>query len=212
MAGLTKLHENLNLHGFSEAEINDANSRIVVRNYFVAGVEYGGAKGEWRPHKVGVIIAQESQSNNKRVFLTQEEIAEIAKSEDDKIIKTDKTYEYTRGGKKQSCYIKNKMLLWQPAFFEKVGEEPKFRDSLSKTFLLSNNTIDGGGNVVPLDSDIRLWANAHIVNGILDKEWVEALCTILNERSLIFKTTTITRKTKEGKTFKVDYLVPHFVR
>lgn len=212
MAGLTKLHENLNLHGFSEAEINDANSRVVVRNYFVAGVEYGGTKGEWRAHKVGVIIAQESQSNNKRIFLTQEEIAEIAKSEDDKIIKTDKTYEYTRGGKKQSCYIKNKMLLWQPAFFEKVGEEHLFRDSLSKTFLLSNSTIDGAGTVVSLDSDVRLWANAHIVNGVLDKEWVEALCVILNDKGLIFKTTTITRKTKEGKPFKVDYLVPHFVR
>ena len=212
MAGLVKIYENLNLHGFSEAEINDANSRIVVRNYFVAEVEYGKTKGEWRAHKVGVIIAQESQTNDKRVFLSQEEIIEIAKSEGDGVIKTEKSYEFTRNGKKQTCFIKNKMLLWQPAFFEKVGEEFKFRDSLSKTFLLSNSTIDGAGTVVPLDSDVRLWANAHIVNGILDKEWVEALCDLLNNRGLIFKTTTVTRKTKEGKTFKVDYLVPHFVR
>lgn len=212
MAGLTKIHENLNIHGFSEAEINDANDRVVIRNYFVAEVEYGGAKGKWQPHKVGVIIAQENQSSNKRVFLSSEEIAKIASSEVDKVIKTEKTYEFTRNGKKQTCFIKNKMLLWQPSFFEKVGEEFKFRDSLSKTFWLSNNTIDGAGTVVPLDSNVRLWANAHIVNGILDKEWVEALCEILNNRGLIFKTTTVTRKTKEGKPFKVDYLVPHFVR
>lgn len=212
MAGLIKLHENLNNFGFSEAEINDANNRIVIRNYFVSEVEYGGVKGEWRAHKVGVIIAQESQISERRVFLSQEEIAEIASSEADKVIKTEKTYEFTRGGKKHSCFIKNKMLLWQPSFFEKVGEEFLFRDSLSKTYLLSNSTIDGAGVVVPLDSNIRLWANAHIVNGILDKEWVDALCTLLNDKGLIFKTTTITRKTKEGKTFKVDYLVPHFVR
>lgn len=212
MAGLVKIYENLNLHGFSEAEINDANSRVVSRNYFVPEVEYGKIKGEWRAHKVGVIIAQESQTSSKRIYLSQEEIAEIASSEADKVIKTEKTYEFTRGGKRLSCFIKNKMLLWQPSFFEKVDEEFLFRDSLSKTFLLSDSTIDGAGNIVPLDSNVRLWANAHIVNGVLDKEWAEALCVLLNDKGLIFKTTIVTRKTKDGKIFKANYLVPHFVR
>lgn len=212
MASLVKLHENLISYGFSEEEINDANSRVVNRNYFVPEVEYGKTKGEWRAHKVGVIIAQESQTSSKRIYLSQEEIAEIASSEADKVIKTEKTYEFTRGGKKTSCYIKNKMLLWQPSFFEKVGEEFLFRDSLSKTFLLSDSTIDGAGNIVPLDSNVRLWTNAHIVNGVLDKEWVEALCVLLNDKGLIFKTTIVTRKTKDGKIFKANYLVPHFVR
>ena len=103
--------------------------------------------------------------------------------------------------------LETKTLVWQPCYI--IGDDIK--DGLSKSFLLNKSAVDADNRVVRFDSDIHDWANAHIVDRVLDREWAKALADLLNARGLMFDEVEYPRKRNDGTgTFTARVLNPFF--
>lgn len=205
MATISKLSTDLTAKGFTQVELEDADARLVVRNFFRTGNTYGGAEdkvGKWEPKRIGFYIFVDT-TTKKRVYPTDPEIVEIAKANGG-LIEKGKTY--TLNGATVLCETKS--VVWQCAYC--IGDA--FQDGLSKSYLLNDTVVDADNNVVKFTSTIREWANANIINGKLDKEWAGELATLLNDKGLTFEEKAYTRKRKDGGAFAVRTLVPHFAK
>lgn len=192
-----------NKFGFTAEEIQEAESRMVIRNFFRTDFVYGGPKdttGKWEGKRVAVFSFENPQK--KRVYLKDEQIEALANAQDDKTLKQGSVY-VVDGVNLTLVY---KALLFQPTYV--VGDNNK--DGLSKTYLLNNSGVDAENRIVDLTSDVRKWANANIVDGVFDREWSKDLADILNTRGLVFEEVKYPRRRKDGGTFSVKVLVPHF--
>lgn len=193
-----------NKFGFTAEEIQEAESRMVVRNFFRTDFIYGGPKdtsnGKWEAKRVAVLSFENPQK--KRVYLKDEQIEALANAQADKTLKQGSTY-VVDGVNLTLVY---KALLFQPTYV--VGDVNK--DGLSKTYLLNNCGVDAENKIIDLTSDVRKWANANITDGVFDREWSKDLADILNTRGLVFEERQYTRRRKDGGTFSVKVLVPIF--
>lgn len=192
-----------NKFGFTAEEIQEAESRMVIRNFFRTDFVYGGPKdttGKWEGKRVAVFSFENPQK--KRVYLKDEQIEALANAQDDKTLKQGSVY-VVDGVNLTLVY---KALLFQPTYV--VGDNNK--DGLSKTYLLNNSGVDAENRIVDLTSDVRKWANANIVDGVFDREWSKDLADILNTRGLVFEEVKYPRRRKDGGTWSVKVLVPHF--
>lgn len=192
-----------NKFGFTAEEIQEAESRMVVRNFFRTDFVYGGPKdtnGKWEAKRVAVFSFENPQK--KRIYLKDEQIEALANAQEDKTLKQGATYVVDG----VSLTLVYKALLFQPTYV--VGDNNK--DGLSKTYLLNNSGVDAENRIVDLTSDVRKWANANIVDGVFDREWSKDLADILNARGLVFEEIKYPRRRKDGGTWSVKVLVPHF--
>lgn len=200
-----KFFDDFNALGFTKEEINEANDRMVKRAFFRTGKIYGSAKdtegGKWEAKKTAYVIFKEL-STEKLVFLDDEKIAALAASISAPL-EQGKTYEVD--GK--MLILKTKTLVWRPTYI--IGE--KIKDALSKSFLLNTSTTDANNHVVKYQSDIHEWANAHIVDRVLDREWSKSLADLLNKRGLVFTEVIFPRRRDDGSgTFTAKVLNPFF--
>lgn len=192
-----------NKFGFTAEEIQEAESRMVIRNFFRTDFVYGGPKdttGKWEGKRVAVFSFENPQK--KRVYLKDEQIEALANAQEDKTLKQGSVYVVDG----VSLTLVYKALLFQPTYV--VGDNNK--DGLSKTYLLNNSGVDAENRIVDLTSDVRKWANANIVDGVFDREWSKDLADILNTRGLVFEEVKYPRRRKDGGTWSNKVLVPHF--
>ncbi len=204
MATIGKFFNEFEKLGFTEAEINSANDRMVKRAFFRVGKIFGSAKdtegGKWEARKVAFVLFKDIVSK-KLISLDDDKLKALVESVG--ALEQGKTYEID--GK--ALRLETKTLVWQPCYI--VGEDIK--DGLSKSFLLNNSTVDADNNIVKYQSDIHEWANAHIVDRVLDREWAKALADTLNNRGLVFDEVEYTRKRTDGTgTFTARVLNPFF--
>lgn len=205
MATIGKFFDNFEKLGFTAAEIDSANDRMVRRAFFRTGRIFGGAKdtegGKWEAKKVAFVLFKDI-SNKKLVSLEDERLEALVASVGAPL-EINKTYEVD--GK--ILRLETKTLVWQPCYI--VGESIK--DGLSKSFLLNTSTADANNGIVKYASDVHEWANAHIVDRVLDREWAKALAELLNNRGLVFDEVEYTRKRTDGSgTFTAKVLNPFF--
>jgi hypothetical protein len=103
--------------------------------------------------------------------------------------------------------LETKTLVWQPCYI--VGGNIK--DGLSKSLLLNTSTTDADNRIVKYGSDVHDWANANIVDRVLDREWAAKLADLLNSRGLVFDEVEYPRKRNDGTgTFTAKVLNPRF--
>lgn len=186
---ISKAFNELLAQGFSQADIDAADTHSVKRDFFlpsrvkhVNGDEetlekrvYGGASdhtGKWVADKVGILIKEEGKPE-KRV------------------------------------------VSWAVVYQTNEGtvEAPNWvaRESISKSFLLTRSRIDANGATIAPKGDVRQWADKHIISGVLDKEWTTALAAELNARGLILTAEEFRLNRKaDGKPFDVPFTHPHF--
>lgn len=186
---ITKAYNELLANGFSQADIDAADTHSVKRDYFLPShitrvngdketLEkrvYGGASdpnGRWVADKVGILIKEEGKPE-KRV------------------------------------------VSWAVVYQQNMGtaEAPNWvaRESISKSFLLTRSRIDANGVAITPKGDVRQWADKHIISGVLDKEWTTSLAKLLNERGLILTAEEFRLNRKaDGKPFDVPFVHPHF--
>lgn len=191
--------------GFTQEEINEANDRMVKRAFFSTGKIYGGSKdtegGKWEAKKTAYVVFKDL-STEKPVFLDDDKITALVASVGAPL-EQGKSYEVN--GK--TLILKTKTLVWRPTYI--IGDNIK--DALSKSFLLNTSTTDANNNVVKYQSDVHEWANAHIVDRVLDREWSKDLANLLNERGLVFTEVKFPRKLNDGTgTFTAKVLNPFF--
>lgn len=201
MATIIKLHNDLVQNGFTQAELDDADSRQVNRDFFVAGVVYGGADdkvGKWAPHKSGFYIFADQKGG--RVNLTDKEIAELAKANG--VLTIGKVYNLD--GK--TIRVENKMIVWSCAYV--VGDQVK--EGLTRSFLLSKGRFDSEQQRVEPKGSVREWADRNIIAGTLEKEWCQALADLLNERGLVIEKQDYLAKRKDGGIFTATFAHPYF--
>ena len=204
MATIGKFFENFEKFGFTEAEINDANDRIVKRAFFRTGRIFGGAKdtegGKWEAKKVAFVLFKDIASK-KLVSLEDARLEALVASVG--ALEQGKNYEVD--GK--TLRLETKTLVWQPCYI--VGESIK--DGLSKSFLLNTSSTDADNRIVKYNSDVHEWANAHIVDRVLDRKWAQQLADTLNTRGLVFDEVEYPRKRNDGSgTFTAKVLNPFF--
>lgn len=203
MATLVKLHQNLVQNGFTQAELDEADNRQVNRDFFVAGVVYGGADdkiGKFAPHKSGFYLF--ANAKGERVNLTEQQIANLAKEQENGVLTIGKTY--TIDGK--TVKVENKLVVWSCAYI--VGDQVK--EGLSRTFLLSKGRFDNENRHIAPKGSVREWADRNIIAGVLEKEWCKALSDLLNNRGLIVTKEDYTMKKKDGGVFTATFMHPHF--
>lgn len=204
MATIGKFFDNFKELGFTEAEINEAHERIVKRAFFRTGRIFGGAKdtegGKWEAKKVAFVLFKDPVTK-KLVSLDDDKLKALVASVGS--IEQGKSYEIE--GK--TLRLETKTLVWQPCYI--VGESIK--DGLSKSFLLNTSTTDADNHIVKYQSDIHEWANANIVDRVLDREWAAKLAELLNSRGLTFDEVEYPRKRNDGNgTFTAKVLNPFF--
>lgn len=205
MATLLKVHENLVALGFTQAELDAADMRSVNRQFFVAGIVYGGKSdnvGKFATHKSGLYVF--SDHNGKRVEISAEEIRKFLEEqpEDKRVLKIGATY--VIGGK--TVKVENKMTVWSCAYI--VGN--KVQEGLSRSFLLTKGRFDHENRHIAPKGSVREWAQTNILAGVLEKTWCDKLAQILNERGLRFDEENYTMKTKDGRSFVATFLHPNF--
>lgn len=204
MATLGKFFDNFEALGFTQAEINEATDRMVKRAFFRTGKIFGSDKdtegGKWEAKKVAFVLFKDL-STKKLVSLDDDKLKALVASVGS--LEQGKSYEVD--GK--TLRLETKTLVWQPCYI--VGNDIK--DGLSKSFLLNKSAVDADNRVVRFDSDIHDWANAHIVDRTLDREWAKALAELLNARGLVFDEVEYPRKRNDGTgTFTARVLNPFF--
>jgi hypothetical protein len=202
MATIVKLHDNLVQQGFTQAELDDADSRQVKRDFFVAGVVYGGAAdkdGKWAPHKSGFYLFADQKGS--RVDLTEKQITELAK-DNHGVLTIGKTYAID--GK--TVKVENKLVVWSCAYI--VGDQVK--EGLSRSFLLSKGRFDNEKNHIEPKGSVREWADRNIVAGVLEKEWCQALADLLNARGLVIEKQDYIASKKDGGVFTATFMHPYF--
>ena len=186
---ISKAFNNLLANGFTQADIDAADTHSVKRDFFlcsritrVNGDEeiiekrvYGGAtdsNGQWVADKVGTVIKEEGKPEKR-------------------VVSWAVVYQTNEG----------------------TAEAPNWvaRESISKSFLLTRSRIDANGVAVTPKGDVRQWADKNILSGVLDKEWTAKLAEELNRRGLILTAEEfrLNRKT-DGKPFDVPFTHPHF--
>lgn len=205
MATLLKVHENLVALGFTQADLDAADLRSVNRQFFVAGITYGGKSdttGKFITHKSGLYLF--ADNNGKRVEITPEEIAKFLEEQpaDKKTLQIGATYNI--GGK--TVKVENKMVVWSCAYV--VND--KVQDGLSRSFLLTKGRFDHENKHIAPKGSVREWAQTNILAGVLEKTWCDKLATLLNERGLRFDEENYTMKTKDGRSFVATFLHPNF--
>ena len=204
MATLGKFFNEFEKLGFTEAEINEAQDRIVKRAFFRTDKIFGGTNdtegGRWEAKKVAFVLFKDPVTK-KLVSFDDDKLKALVASVG--AIEQGKSYEVE--GK--TLRLETKTLVWQPCYI--IGESVK--DGLSKSFLLNTSTVDADNHIVKYQSDIHEWANAHIVDRVLDREWARALADLLNARGLVFDEVEYPRKRTDGSgTFTAKVLNPFF--
>ena len=203
MATLGKFFNEFEKLGFTVAEINEANDRIVKRAFFRTDKIFGGVKdtegGKWEARKIAFVLFKDPITK-KLVSLEDDKLKALVASVG--TIEQGKSYEVD--GK--TLRLETKTLVWQPCYI--IGESVK--DGLSKSFLLNTSTVDADNRIVKYQSDIHEWANAHIVDRVLDREWARALAELLNSRGLVFDEVEYPRKRTDGGIFTAKILNPFF--
>lgn len=81
---------------------------------------------------------------------------------------------------------------------------------LFKTFLLSSGRYDATNNFIKARGDVRIWADRHIINGILEKKWCVELANELNKRGLIYEVDIYQQATADGKFYAANFYHPFF--
>ena len=200
-----KFFDDFKALGFTKEEINEANDRMVKRAFFRIGRIYGGAKdtegGKWEAKKTAYVVFKDL-STEEAVFLDEDRITVLVASIGAPL-ELGKSYEVD--GK--MLLLKTKTIVWRPTYI--IGDNIK--DALSKSFLLNTSTTDADNHVVKYQSDIHEWANTHIVDRVLDREWAKDLANLLNERGLVFTEVKFPRKLNDGTgTFIAKVLNPFF--
>jgi hypothetical protein len=207
MATIGKFFDNFKELGFSETEINEATDRMVRRAFFIEGAIYGSDKdnvgGKWEAHKCAYIIFKNIQSN-KLIFIEDEEIIKTLATANGGLLERGKTYEING----ENLHLENKSIVWQPCYVL----NNKVKDGLSKSFLLKTSTLDANAVSVKHDSDIHRWANANIVDGVLEKEWATKLATELNNRGMKVEFITYNLKRKDGTLWENKLINVHFAK
>ena len=115
-----------------------------------------------------------------------------------------KTYEVNG----EMLSLENKSIVWQPCYVV----EDKVKDGLSKSFLLKTSTLDANAVSVKHDSDIHRWANANIVDGVLEKEWATKLSAELNNKGMRVEFITYNLKRKDGTLWENKLINVHFAK
>lgn len=200
-----KFFDNFEKLGFSAAEIDAANDRMVKRAFFRVGKVFGGAKdtegGRWEAKKVAFVLFKDPVTK-KLVSLEDERLQALVASLGAPL-EQGKPYEVD--GK--TLRLEVKTLVWQPCYT--IGGAIK--DGLSKSFLLNTSATDADNRIVKYQSDIHEWANANIVDRVLDREWATKLAGLLNEKGLVFDEVEYPRKRNDGSgTFTAKVLNPFF--
>lgn len=206
MASIGKFFDNFKELGFSETEIDNATNRIVRRGFFIEGAIYGSDKdtvgGKWEARKCAYIVFK--NQSNKLIFIEDEETIKALATANGGLLEKSKTYEVNG----ENLYLENKSIVWQPCYI--IGD--KVKDGLSKSFLLKTSTLDANATSVKHDSDIHQWANAHIVDGILEKEWAGKLADELNNRGMKVEFITYNLKRKDGGLWENKLINVHFAK
>ncbi len=190
---------------FFSSEANNESQDILFKRVFFPGVIYGGPndteKGVWKSHKVAILVFVDPVTE-KWADMSEEKIKELSAAnggylERGSVYKVDGI----------SLLLKSKVVSWQVVYF--VEDNPK--DGMSKTFLLKNSVFDEVNNIkIPLNSDVREWANANIMDRVLDKEWTKNLADLLNQRGAIFEEVKYLRKKEDGGKWVATALNVHF--
>lgn len=186
---IAKAYNELLAQGFTQADIDAADTHSVKRDYFlpshitrVSGDKevlekrvYGGASdptGKWVADKVGILIKEEGKPEKR-------------------VVSWAVVYQTNEG----------------------TAEAPNWvaRESLSKSFLLTRSRIDANGVAIAPKGDVRQWADKNILSGVLDKEWTAKLAEELNRRGLLLTAEEFRLNRKaDGKPFDVPFTHPHF--
>ena len=104
-----------------------------------------------------------------------------------------------------------KRLIWAVCYAIKKDDKLVVQDALTKSFLLSNGRFDASGKHIKAVGDVREWADRNIINGILEKEWCEALASELNARGLMMVKETYQQPRKDGSgSFPANINHPYF--
>lgn len=103
-----------------------------------------------------------------------------------------------------------KRLIWAVCYKLKVGENEVVQDALTKSFLLSSGRFDANGTHIKAAGDVRTWADRNILNGMLEKEWCQALAAELNKRGLVLVKETYQQPRKDGGSFPAQIAHPYF--
>jgi hypothetical protein len=114
----------------------------------------------------------------------------------------------TYGVNGENLRVENKSIVWQRCYI--IGD--KVKDGLSKSFLLKTSTLDANAVSVKHDSDIHRWANANIVDGILEKEWAKKLADELNSKGMKVELITYNLKRKDGGLWENKLINVHFAK
>lgn len=202
MATIIKLHNDLVQNGFTQAELDDADSRQVNRDFFIAGVTYGGSSdkvGKWEPRKSGFYLFADQKGG--KVNLSDGEIAELAKANGG-ILTIGKIYNLD--GK--AIKVENKLVIWSCAYV--VGDQVK--EGLTRSFLLSKGRFDHEKKHIEPKGSVREWADRHIIAGVLEKEWCQSLADLLNTRGLIVEKQEYIAARKDGGVFTAQFTHPYF--
>ena len=104
------------------------------------------------------------------------------------------------------CNEEVKRKVWAVAYV--ITDSPQ--GLLFKTFLLSSGRYDATNNFIKARGDVRIWADRHIINGILEKEWCVELANELNKRGLIYEVDIYQQATADGKFYAANFYHPFF--
>jgi hypothetical protein len=174
MATISRVLSQLEQNGWSEQDINDVDTRRVVRNFFRPDTIYGGGAdktGKFDARKVGIIIKDNGEEKRKLIWAV--------------------------------CYVVTTKD-------ENNNDVECVQDALTKSFLLSNGRYDVDNNHIKALGDVRVWADQHIVNNVLEREWTKSLADLLNQRGLILSREEYKQPKKDGGWFAAHIDHPHF--
>ena len=174
MATITRVLSQLAQNGWSEQDINDVDTRRVVRNFFKPDTVYGGGAdqvGKFDARKVGIIIKDGDKETRKLIWAV--------------------------------CYVVTTKD-------ENNNDVECVQDALTKSFLLSSGRYDVDNNHIKALGDVRVWADQHIVNNVLEREWTKSLADLLNSRGLILSREEYKQPKKDGGWFAAHIDHPFF--
>ena len=106
-------------------------------------------------------------------------------------------------------------LIWAVCYVVTTKDEhdkdvERVQDALTKSFLLSNGRYDVDNKHIKALGDVRVWADQHIVNNVLEREWTAKLAELLNTRGLILSREEYKQPKREGGWFTAHIDHPHF--
>lgn len=198
------LSSDLLKQGFTQVEIDSADSKQSKSKMFVVGAIYGGDKdtfgGKWQAHKIGYMRFVNAK-NNEKVEMTAEEVAALAEANGGEL-KVGTTYELSNN---RTVLLDGKGVSWTCAYT--LNDNPI--DYLTMNLLLSSGRHDHAGNhIVPL-GDVRDWMRIAKVTKV-DRTAMTELADLLNKRGLCFTASDYDAKASNGKLFRCEFLHPYF--